>query len=111
MANYNGKIAEDWLPTYENVTREFVTETLYKIIFGEKLPNFLFDFRESEAIEFIENLLNQQTEEYDFYAEKNQKLIDKLKSKTDENSELPVMVVNNYEQFFENLEKKIHRYL
>ena len=103
MLNYSGKIAEDWLPTYENVTREFVTETLYKMIFGEKLPNFLFEFREPKAMEFVESLLNQQVENYDFYAEKNKKLIDKLKSKTDENSELPVMIVNDYEQFFENL--------
>lgn len=111
MTNYNGKIAEDWLPTYENVTREFVTETLYRMIFGEKLPNFLFDFREPEAMGFVENLLNQQVEEYDFYAERNQKLIDKLKSKTDENSELPVMVVNDYKQFFENLRQFYESYI
>ena len=111
MTNYNGKIAEDWLPTYENVTREFVTETLYRMIFGEKLPNFLFDFREPEAMKFVESLLNQQVEIYDFYAEKNKKLIDKLKNKTDENSELPVMIVKDYEQFFENLRQFYEGYI
>ena len=42
---YRGTIAECWEPTFENVTREFITETLYKILFSDELPNFRFEFR------------------------------------------------------------------
>ena len=37
----------------QNVTREFLTRTLYKILFSEELPNLRFEFRESEALDFI----------------------------------------------------------
>ena len=44
-------------PTFENVAREFITKTLYKILYSNEMPNFTFDFREDEAIEFIEKTL------------------------------------------------------
>lgn len=53
-SNNNRTIAQSLKPTFENVTREFITETLYKILFSEEIPNFRFDFKENEAIEFIE---------------------------------------------------------
>ena len=42
MKEYTGTVAESWMPTYENVTREFITETLYKILF-EIFKLLLFD--------------------------------------------------------------------
>ena len=58
-SNNNRTIAQSLKPTFENVTREFITETLYKILFSEEIPNFRFDFRENEAIEFIEKILKE----------------------------------------------------
>ena len=60
MKKYQGTVAESWLPTFENVTREFITETLPRILFSEKLPNFLFNFREPEALDFIEAALSNK---------------------------------------------------
>ena len=103
MKQYKGTVAEDWMPTFENVTREFITETLYKLLFSEELPNFRFDFRENEAIEFIENILKNYSDKYDFYKEKSQKILQTIRQKSEGNSETPVMIVNDYKQFFELL--------
>ena len=44
----NGKtIADSLTPTFENVAREFITDTLEKILFSQKLPNFKFEFNKS----------------------------------------------------------------
>lgn len=114
MKTFKGTVAESWLPTFENVTKEFITGNLYKILFSEDLPNFIFDFREDEAIDFIENVLNNYTEQYDFYKEKAQKILQRLKQKNNENTSAPVMIVNDYKQFFELLrqfyEKDIELY-
>ncbi len=114
MKQYAGTVAESWMPTYKNVTREFITETLYQILFSEDLPNFKFEFREDEAIEFIENTLKSYSEKYDFNKEKSQKILQAIKQKSDENTETPVMIVKDYKQFFELLrqlyEKQIELY-
>lgn len=99
----SGTIAETLKPTFENVTREFITETLYKILFSEEIPNFKFDFRENEAIEFIEKILKEYAEKYDYYKEKSLKIIETIKKKTTDNEVQPVMIVNNYKEFFELL--------
>lgn len=114
MKSYKGTVAESWKPTFENVTREFITETLYKILFDKYIPNFKFEFREDEAINFIENVLRDYSEQYDFYKEKSQKILQAIKQKSDKNTTTPVMVVNNYKKFFELLrqfyEKDIELY-
>ncbi len=113
MKSYKGTIAECWLPTFENVSREFITQTLYKILFSEELPNFRFAFMEDEAIAFIEKVLSDYSQKYDFYQKESQKILQTLKQKN-ENAKLPVMIVNNYRQFFELLrqfyEKDIELY-
>lgn len=113
MKSYKGTIAKCWLPTFENVSREFITEILYEILFSEKLPNFRFAFMENEAIAFIEKVLNDYSQKYDFYQKESQKIIQTLKQKN-ENTKLPVMIVNNYKKFFELLrqfyEKDIELY-
>ena len=103
MEEYKETVAEEWMPTFENVTREFITDTLYKLLFSEDLPNFKFDFREDEAIEFIENILKRYSDKYDFYKEKSQKILQTIKKKSDENIEIPIMIVNDYKRFFELL--------
>ena len=114
MKVYKGTVAESWMPTFENVTREFITETLYKLLFSEDLPNFKFEFREDEAIEFIEDILKSYSDKYDFYKEKSQKIIQAIKQKSDGNAEAPVMIINDYKEFFELLrqlyEKQIELY-
>jgi len=114
MKEYTGTVAEGWMPTYENVTREFITETIYKILFSEDLPNFKFEFREDEAIDFIENILKSYSDEYEFNKEKCQKILETIKQKSDGNTETPVMIVKDYKQFFELLrhlyEKQIELY-
>ena len=111
---YTGTVAECWMPTYENVTREFITETIYKILFSEDLPNFKFEFREDEAIDFIENILKSYSDEYEFNKEKCQKILETIKQKSDGNTETPVMIVKDYKKFFELLrqlyEKQIELY-
>lgn len=114
MKSYKGKIAECWEPTFENVTREFITETLYKILFSEDLPNFRIEFREKEAIEYIETILKKYTEKYGFYKQNSQKILQSIKKENNENTETPIMIVNNYKKFFELLrqfyEKDIELY-
>ncbi len=96
-------IADDWLPTFENVSREFITETLYKILFSNKLPNFRFYFREEEAIQFIENVLRKYVDNYVWRKEKSYKILEKIRQGSNGNSEEPVMVVSDYKLFFEYL--------
>lgn len=109
MKSYYGTIAEWWKPTFENVTREFITNNLYKILFSEELPNFRFEFREDEAIEFIEDILYNYTKEYNFYKEKSQKILQSIKKKSDGNTLSPVMIVEDYKKFFELLRQFYER--
>ncbi len=100
----NGRtIAKCLEPTFENVTRDFITKTMYDILFSEEIPNFKFDFRENEAIEFIEKVLINYSKEYEFAKVKSQKILQEIKYKTKGNEEMPVMIVNNYKEFFELL--------
>jgi len=101
MKQFNGRVAEAWQPTFENVTREFITDTLYKILFSDDLPNFRFDFRESEAIDFIEEILANNLQQYS--PERAGKILEAIKSKCDSNESTPVMVINDYKSFFEYL--------
>lgn len=109
MKKYQGKIAEDWLPTFENVTREFITETLPRILFSEKLPNFTFDFRELEALDFIESVWSEHLKTYDFYKDKYEKVMKTLRQATNGDVDTPVMVINDYKQFFELLRQFFDR--
>ena len=110
MKEFKGKIAESWLPTYENVTREFICDSLHKILFNEKLPNFKFEFREPEAIEFIEKTLSEYSKEYKYYEQYSKEIMDKLRD-TSNQSEEPVMIVNDYKNFFESLRDIYERHI
>lgn len=101
-------IANSLKPTFENVTREFITDTLYKILFSDELPNFDFEFRENEAIEFIKKTLQDYRNKFkdeSFFKElqeKHKKILQKVEEKSNNNMK-PVMIVSNYKQFFELL--------
>lgn len=113
----NRTIADSWLPTFENVTREFITDNLEKILFSDELPNFKFDFREKEAIEFIEDIMKKYANSFDKPKDRKEiwerlkKTLDKLKQKSNENDETPVMVVNDYKEFFEYLRQAYERHI
>lgn len=113
----NRTIADDWLPTFENVSREFVLDSLEKLLSSDELPNFKFDFREKEAIEFIENIMKEYANSFkdDKYKEeiqaRHEKLLKKIKQKTNENDETPVMIINDYKNFFEYLRQSYERHI
>ncbi len=98
-----GKIAESLKPTFENVTIRFLTDTLYNILFNDEFPNFKLSFKEPEAIKFIEKTLKDYTDEYDYFREKQNKILECIKQNTDNNDITPVMTISNYKKFFELL--------
>lgn len=91
-------IALDLLPTLENVSREFIMFTMMDILYSKEYPNFYFDFKEEEAIKYIEEVLVKNKLEIDKY----KKLLVDLKNKNFDNIK-PVMVINNYKLFFDLL--------
>lgn len=113
----NRTIADSWLPTFENVAREFVIDNLEKLLSSDEIPNFKFDFREEEAIEFIENIMKQYENSFkdDKFKEKIQarlkETIKKIKQKTNENEQTPVMIVKDYKNFFEYLRQAYERHI
>lgn len=105
----NRTIAESLNPTFENVTREFITDTLYKILFSDEFPNFKFNFIEDEAIEFIEKTLQDYRDEFKNESfvkelkEKHKKILEVIRQNTDNNDINPIMKISNYKEFFELL--------
>lgn len=113
----NRTIADSWLPTFENVAREFIIDNLENLLSSDKLPNFKFDFREKEAIEFIEDIMKKYANSFDKPKDRKEiwerlkKTLEKLKQKTDENEETPVMIVNDYKKFFEYLRQAYEKHI
>lgn len=106
------EIADSLKPTFENVAREFITKTLYKILYSNEMPNFTFDFRENEAIEFIEKTLQDYRNEYTdkpFDKELKERILQKLREKSNNNNTQPVMIVKDYKKFFEMLRQFYER--
>lgn len=106
---YNGTIADSLTPTIENVVREFIETTIYSIVLDDKKISFNFDFRQTEALDFIEKLIYEDIKKYehcDWYPEyknKFEKLVKNLKVPNSRNSNLPTLIVNDYKCFFELL--------
>lgn len=113
----NRTIADSWLPTFENVAREFIIDNLENLLSSDELPNFKFDFKEKEAIEFIEDIMKKYANSFDKPKDREKiwerlkKTLDKIKQKTNENAETPVMVVNDYKKFFEYLRQAYERHI
>ena len=53
------EVQADLEPTFENVVQEFVAGTMDDLLFSNREVNFKFDFREKEALDFIEEQLNK----------------------------------------------------
>ena len=101
-------VPKDLLPNIENTSRIFITDVMLEIMYGEDYPNFTFDFKEEEALEYIKIVVfNYQ--EFKNEKEINPKLlkmINDLESKKVNNIK-PTIIVNDYKTFF-NLLTKIH---
>lgn len=113
----NRTIADSWLPTFENVAREFIIDNLENLLSSDELPNFKFNFKEKEAIEFIEDIMKKYANSFDKPKDRKEiwerlkKTLEKLKQKTDENEETPVMIVNDYKKFFEYLRQAYEKHI
>lgn len=98
------RIADSLKPTSDNVIRHFLVYTMNEILFGEYYPNFKFDFREPEAIIYIQNFYKNYPNGKEYYGDRFENIMNML---TDTNLRqdniTPVMVVNDYKKFFENL--------
>ena len=105
------KVEDDWKPTLQNVTREFITESLYQIMFSEVLPNFQFYFSEKEARMFIEKTLDDYVNETGFNKKEATQIKAVLNDKDSKKSQKKIMVVNDYKQFFENLRRLYERHI
>ncbi|MCI8700231.1 MAG: hypothetical protein HFJ47_02685 [Clostridia bacterium] len=111
----NRTISDSLKPTFENVTREFITNTLYKILFSDELPNFKFDFREDEAITFIEKTLQDYRNQFrdeSFIKEledEHKRIVQAIKQRFNDNITQPVMIISNYKKFFELLRQFYER--
>ncbi len=100
----NRKIAESLKPTFENVSREFIVHSMDELLFSDEIPNIYFDFKENEAIKFIENVMNDFAYNSDFFQKKSKKIIKNIKNKEYKDNN-PVMIISNYKKFFELLRK------
>lgn len=95
-------IAESLKPTFENVTREFIVYSMYELLFNDEIPNIGFEFKENEAVEFIEKILNDFVKQNDCFHKESKKIIDNIKQKEYKDN-IPVMIINNYKEFFDLL--------
>ena len=58
---------------------------------------------EPEALDFIESVWEEQLKKYDFYKENYEKVMNLLKQADNGEANIPIMVINDYKQFFELL--------
>jgi len=124
MKDFKGKVTKEWIPTFENVAREFITDNMYRLMFDEKLANIRFEFREEEAMEFVKKVLDEWVEDIYLNSPKAEKILNKLENVRnhsvetqnidDQNLDKPIVVVKDYKKFFELLrqffEKNIELY-
>lgn len=100
---YRGTVAESLEPTFENVTNQFVTTTMYKLLYSKEIPNFRMRFFEPEAMEFIKQILDKYSKQGKFSERKAAEILKGLEVKNDFDEEQPVMIINDYREFFEQL--------
>jgi len=101
---YNGTIADRLMPTFENVALEFCVTTMKDILLNDKKTNFNFVFRQPEALIFIEEMFDKYiVDYYSGFKEDASKIIQALKQGNDRENDLPSLVINDYQSFFELL--------
>ena len=107
------KIKKDLLPTYENVTKEFISNTLHELMCAKddaQYANFLIDFKEDEAIDFIKSTYNKSLKWYSlstivFMEKFLDDVLAGIEKAQNNDTDYPVMEISNYKLFFENLRK------
>ena len=98
---YSGSVAQSLLPTFENVTGEFIINTMYKLLYSKDIANFKMRFSEPEAMDFISKTLEKYANQSEFAKRKAKKILEGLEDNTSDN--IPVMLINDYQDFFEQL--------
>lgn len=104
------KIISDILkPTLKNTTNFFILTSMNEIICNKQLSNFNIEFRQKEALDFIEKVFQSEVKKFnnkylsDY--EKNLKrkysdLLKKLKNPNKNNNKKPTMIITDYKRFF-----------
>lgn len=100
---YAGNVAETLKPTYENVTKEFIKNTLYTLLCNRSKTNFRMRFEETEAIEYITKVLEEAARGGVYWERKSQEILKGLNKSNTLEDDIPVMVIKDYKAFFEGL--------
>ncbi|MBQ8043181.1 MAG: hypothetical protein IJ272_03400 [Clostridia bacterium] len=100
---YAGSVSETLKPTFENVTNEFVTSTMYTILCNKAKTNFAMRFSEPEAMDFITDILHESAKGGEYWKRKSEEILKTLGQNTTIDEDTPVMVVRDYREFFERL--------
>lgn len=102
--SYIGSVSDSLKPTFKNVTNEFITRTMYKLLYSKEIPNFRMRFVEPEAVDYIRKTLQEYATTYgEFAKRKSQEILKGLEEKAGPDEDSPVMVIHNYQEFFEEL--------
>lgn len=106
-------VPEKLQPTFDNVSKYFIFTIMEKIALEEDYDyaNFLFNFTQEEAIEFIKSQYEEYLSENNYDLIRNNmlkrldNLIKSINNARNNKSDLPVMEINDYKRFFENLRR------
>lgn len=111
---YAGNISKTLEPTYENVTKEFIQSTLYILLCNSTKTNFRMRFEESEAMQYIREILQESAKGGPYWERKAQEILKGLSKSEDLDNDTPVMVIRDYKEFFEGLtnlcEQNVHQH-
>lgn len=100
---YAGSVSKTLKPTFENVTNEFVTSTMYTLLCNKTKTNFSICFTEAEAMLFISDILYESAKGGKYWERKSEEILKALEQKETINNDLPVMVIRDYKTFFKRL--------
>lgn len=101
----------DIFPSYENVTYWFITEKLNKLMFLESDYRVYFEFREKEARDFIDEKLKEQLRNKLIGRIDYKRVMDAINPEGSREEDIPVVIVNDYKSFFDNLSKLFSIYV
>ena len=101
----------DIFPSRENVTNWFITEKLNKLMFLEPDYRVYFEFREKEARDFIDEKLKEELKNKFIGRVDYKKIMDAINPDGSREEDIPVIVINDYKSFFNNLSRLFSIYV
>ena len=111
---YGGNVSETLKPTYENITKEFIVNTLYTLICNKEKTNFRICFEQSEAMQYIAEVLQKSAKGGVYWERKAQEVLNGLSKSEALDDDTPVMVIRDYKAFFDALtelcSQNVHQY-